>query len=324
MNTLNLQEIRTFENRLCEHGDFLSAKSAIEKLMCYGGLKPKGMILSGPPGTGKTRLCESIKDEKNRQLLAANSNQSKVVYVNTALCTSPNQVVSAVLEELGDIKPDQGTLKTKTTRAVRLLKEHGVALIVLDECHDFMPKSDIKPTSNVYRFIKGFMDECRVPFLLIGTNRTEALLEVDKQLATRFLPTQSLYAFNVCSETEKIRFALVIDSILGQFPRKTKGLSFVQVTEDENGQECYQLVKSHNDLYRLTLATGGLMRSLMSLLSECLELTKTDETVTREVLVKAYDNVIHSSTGKNPFDTKSMPIKQVKNALKKEGLYDVN
>lgn len=321
MNNTQSNEITVFENRICWHEDFQYTQNAIEKLLGYIGRKPKAMLLKGKPGTGKTLSALTAMNSLHQESSSDSLTTKPSVYINVSLFNSPGQLLSAILEQLGDINPYKGVQPQKVKTIIRLFKEQGVKLVIIDEFQDILPKSRIQPTSKIYRFLKGFLDECGVPFLLLGTDNSERFLEVDNQIRTRFLPTQELYTFNCLSESEKLRFALIIESVLSELPRKTKGLDFTESYDDENGEEVISLKSNHNMLYRLNLATSGLMRVIVNLLTECIELTDPDDIVDNDILKNAYDNVVNDSYAINPFDM-SNTLSKVKTRLVKEGLYN--
>lgn len=321
MNNTQSNEITVFENRICWHEDFQDTQNAIEKLLGYIGRKPKAMLLKGKPGTGKTLSALTAMNSLHQESSSDSLTTKPSVYINVSLFNSPGQLLSAILEQLGDINPYKGVQPQKVKTIIRLFKEQGVKLVIIDEFQDILPKSRIQPTSKIYRFLKGFLDECGVPFLLLGTDNSERFLEVDNQIRTRFLPTQELYTFNCLSESEKLRFALIIESVLSELPRKTKGLDFTESYDDENGEEVISLKSNHNMLYRLNLATSGLMRVIVNLLTECIELTDPDDIVDNDILKTAYDNVVNDSYAINPFDM-SNTLSKVKTRLAKEGLYN--
>lgn len=323
MNNEQTNEVTKFENCTCWHYDFQEAHDSIEKLLSYKGRKPKGRLLKGPPGCGKTFASLTVMNSLHKEIDTNDLSTKPCVYVNVSLFNSPSQLLSAILEQLGDINPYKGVQPQKIKTIIRLFKELGVKLIIIDEFHDILPKSHILPTSKIYRFLKGFLDSCGVPFLLLGTENSERFLEVDDQIRTRFLPTQELYAFSCLSEEEKLRFALIIESVLLKLPRKTKGLDFTETFIDEDGNEAIKLKSSHNMLYRLNLATDGLMRVIVDLLTECIEITKADDIVDTDILMLAYDNVVNDNNSINPFDM-SNTLSRVKARLVKKGLYNAS
>jgi hypothetical protein len=321
MNNTQPNEIATFEKRICWHDDFQDTQDAIKKLLSYTGRKPKARLLKGKPGTGKTLSALTAMDTLHQESSTDALTMKPTVYINVSLFNSPGQLLSAILEQLGDINPYKGVMPQKVKTIIRLFKEQGVKLVIIDEFQDILPKSRIQPTSKIYRFLKGFLDECGVPFLLLGTEHSERFLEVDEQIRTRFLPTQELFAFSCLSDAEKLRFALIIESVLLKFPRKTEGLDFTESYFDDNGKEVITLKSNHNMLYHLNLATKGLMRVIVNLFTECIELTNSEDIVDNDILQVAYDNVVNGSHTINPFDM-SNTLSRVKVRLAKEGLYN--
>lgn len=321
MINTNIEEAIQFESNICWHDDFQSAYNSIQKLISYQGRKSKAKLLKAPPGTGKTLLADTVVKKLVSIDDKTGATVKHAICINVALYNSPSQLLSAILVELNDINPYKGTQDQKAKTVTRLFKEKGIRLLIVDEFHDILPKSRILPTSKIYRFLKGFMDSCGVPFLLLGTDDSERFLEVDKQISTRFLPTEELYAFNCLSEYSAIHFAVIIESLIEEFPRKINCLKLTKTDTDDEGNEIIILKKSHNMLYRFNLATGGLMRVIVNLLSECIEITTPDEVVDEEVLAQAFNEVVNTTCAFNPFDM-SITAARVKTRLAKEGLYN--
>lgn len=323
MNSSIKNEIIEFENRICWHDDFKAAHKSIVKLLSYKGRKPKGRLLIGPPGCGKTFTSLTVMNSLHKKVDTNDLTTKPCIYINVSLFSNPSQLLSEILIQLGDINPYKGNLTQKKNTAIRLFIELGVKLLIIDEFHDILPKSNILPTSQIYSFLKGFLDTCGIPFLLLGIENSQRFLEVDNQIRTRFLPTVELHAFSCLSEEEKLRFALIMESLILQLPRKTAALEFTETVIGEDGNEIIKLKTNHNMLFRLNLATEGLMRVIVDLLTECIELTNYKDTVDKDVLKVAYENVVNSNHSINPFDM-SNTLSKVKTSLIRKGLYNAS
>jgi hypothetical protein len=317
MNT-PLCEITTYESLPCKHFSYELATNAITKLLSFKDRKPKGLLITGPSGVGKTYIAEqtalSLQSPTTESL-----SPKAVIYLDASLYSSVGDALSQILLELGDPTPYQGTIGNKENRACKLLHTLQVKLLIIDEVQDFLPKKGTTPNSKVYKFLKSFLNKCKVPFLLLGTENSETLF-ADDQLRTRFLPTQFIPAFTCYGDVSMSNFALLIEAMTEKLPRKCKGLKFCDEVTLDNGKAGYVLKKEHRLLLRLCLATKGLMRLTSDLLTECIVLTKPDETVDIKVLEQAYNNVINSELPYNPFDT-SIKITKIKNKLIEDNLY---
>jgi DNA replication protein DnaC len=312
----------TFSNRVCKHPAYLKAFQAVEQLERYRGVKPKGLLVRGKTGTGKSFLAEQII--KNRQNVDTDClSTHPVLYINIAEGSKTvGAVVSTLLSELNAPTPFKGTIAKRMLELNTLMQNMNVELVILDEIHDWIPESGVTPKSEIYLFFKSCLNKWKIPFLFLGTDEAEQVF-VDKQLKDRCLPDQTLSVFTCNGVKSMTNFGMLLSSLLDKFPRKTKGMNFIKKTENvkDKRKPTFSLIKANRSLLlRICLATQGQMRLLSDLLTDCIYQTKEDEVVNIKVLKKAFDSVVKDKPHGNPFN-ELINIRSVIKALKKEELY---
>lgn len=317
----NTNEIAEFEAQVCKHPDYEVAMHSVYHMLTRSRRIPKSLAILGAPGTGKTFIAEQV----TKSLTATDTPELTTrpyIYINVALCKTPGQLLTEMLFELGDIAPSKKDDEVVKLRRIQtLLTKCHTKLIIIDEIQDLFPKKGLDKRSAVYKSLKNIKSKLSVPFLYLGTQEAEMMFRVDEQLRDRFWPTHYMGQFNCCTTDDAISFALVIESLLEKYPRKVKGFSFLNC-EIENGVEAYELKPNHSLLLRINLATYGLMRRLIDLLTEALAITTSEEVVDQSVLFDAYNAALNDTHDYNPFD-KDLSIAKVKTRLKQEALYEV-
>lgn len=320
INQVIKEQATTFSNVVCKHPAYLNAYKAVEQLDRYRGVKPKGLLITGETGTGKSFLAEQII--KRRQPVDTDSlSTHPVIYINIAEGSKTvGAVVSTLLSALGSPTPFKGTIAKRMEELNTLMHNTKVEFVILDEVHDWIPKSGVTPKSEIYLFFKSCLNKWKIPFLFLGTDEAKQVF-VEKQLKDRCLPDQKLSLFTCNGAKSRTNFGMLLYSLLSKFPRKTKGMNFVNKTKNDADKTIFTLVKSNRSLLlRLCLATQGQMRIISDLLTGCIYLTTENQLVDISILKKAFDAEINDRPHGNPFD-ELMNLRSVIKALKQEKLY---
>lgn len=320
INQRTKEQAIKFSNTVCKHPAFVNALESIDKLDLFRGVKPKGLLIKGRAGAGKSSLAEHVM--KKRQTLDTDClTKHPVLYMDIAEGNKTvGAVVSTLLNELGAPTPFKGTIAMRMLELNTLMQNMKVELVILDEIHDWIPKSGVTPKSEIYLFFKSCLNKWKIPFLFLGTEEAEQIF-VDKQLKDRCLPTQTLSIFTCNGDTGMINFGMLLYSLLQKFPRKTAGMNFLKKITNDDGKPVYSLVKANRSLLlRFCLATKGRIRIVSDLLTGCIYQTEEDEVVNIQVLEKAFAAEVNDRPIFNPFD-QNINFRSVIKTLREEELY---
>ena len=308
-------ELYTYENRISKHADYKIIMSTVDKLQIYKEHKPKALLVIGPAGVGKTFMGAQLIIQYSQLY----KSEKAVLYIDVSKHQNAGGIISELLDQLGAPKLRVKLVSEAQIELKILLKNLDTRLIIFDEVQDWLPKRGTTPTSKVYKFFKSFLNENKIPCLLLGTELSATLFSDDKQLKDRFLPTKALSPFDCKGEKRQLEFALILQGMLDVHPRNTEKLNFITKTINERGETEYRLIKSKKALLnRFCLATEGLMRRISNLLGECILQTSPSQEITEEVLAKAYRAIINEDKHGNPFTSSNTSINK---SLKEEGLY---
>ncbi|GLX70801.1 TniB family NTP-binding protein [Paenibacillus glycanilyticus] len=164
-------------------------------MMSQDSSKPDCMCIFGDSGTGKTTVLEYYRDkfprrkEEERDIIP-------VLLVELPSGAKPKDVASKILFSMKDPLFDIGTEKTMKARIFHLVEKCDVKLLVLDEFQHVNDSENKRVKSNVADWIKGLVNEIKIPVILSGIPTAESLLKINEQLDTRFTNRQRFSTFS--------------------------------------------------------------------------------------------------------------------------------
>lgn len=311
-------ETLAFHQNVCWHSQYLQAHEGFKRVHKYNGIQPKGLMLLGDYGCGKTFLCEQYE---NQHALPETDELSAVAIVRVDAPPEPNPtaLVSDILDHLGDLDAYTGRPSQLRKRLVKLLERLQVSMLIIDEVHDFLPSSGLTSSSKVIKFLKWFMNNTKIPLVICGPLPSRALLAIDEQLKSRFQTVIELKAFTCTDEDERLDFADYLDVLFNQFPRKIHN-TYQLLEKDAEGS--IFLRDNINGLLRICLATDGVPRNINQLLSDAIERTEDGDVVSNAVFAQCWEQVMIDSTDDNaPNNPFVADMDYVKCQLRKRGLY---
>lgn len=235
---------------------------------------PRMIIVSGEAGTGKTVLLKTFV-ERNKTKYSTKEQHLNVIMLNVSTQNkSCDDLAVEILKQLGDIAPTYGNFSKKKQRIERIFLELNVMMVIIDEFHDLIPRSQMDGNNKIIRFIKWLLlnNTHPVSLVLSGCPEIEELIHVDAQIETRCNNLIKLNAYRFISEQDQTEFMILIKSLLKYFPK--------EINVDLTQRLTYK---------RFILASKGIPRIITAILKRSIELSESDSTVTLKILDKAWD-----------------------------------
>jgi type II secretory pathway predicted ATPase ExeA len=283
-------DLHAVENILIPHKHF---KLAVSRLcqsieLARRGLEPRHTLLIGESGAGKSWLAEHVASLFPRRL-EQHENCKPVLVVSTPPNPTLKGLAETILITLGDPVSHRGTAVERLDRALVLLKKCEVEIVVFDELQHFLDHGKYNSLMSVTDWLKRFIDESRIPCVLMGLPRCDMILHANEQLRRRFSSRLELPAFSLDTEENELEFRGVLQSIDNALPTDGRSnFSNIDLTE------------------RLYFASNGLLGYLRALITGAFELmvAENKRVIDIQLLEQAFIDVIWNEGRKslNPFN----------------------
>jgi hypothetical protein len=207
-------KISIAEKIVVPHRYFLDAVNRVEQArsLTLHGAEPRRILLVGESGAGKTLVaryiqsCHLIRREEGRLI-------RPILYVETPPTPTLKSFGESLLIALGDPFAHRGSSSEKLARALELIKAQKIELMIFDEFQHFLDNSRGNSISAVADWFKSLIDDTRVPCLLMGLPRCEAILKVNEQLRRRFSSRIELPSFSIDTEKDETDLRTVLNEI---------------------------------------------------------------------------------------------------------------
>ena len=180
-------DLPALESMVIHHSAFSEAVSHLQQIIAMHevGAQPRHALLLGQSGTGKTWVAKHLQtlhpdDLRNEYGIFP------IVCVETPAAPSIKSLAESLLVALRDPVPDRGTTTAKRARALHFVKQCKVKVIIFDEFHHFIDNGQSNSLQSVADWLKGFIDECGIPCVLVGLPRCAQILRINEQLRRRF------------------------------------------------------------------------------------------------------------------------------------------
>lgn len=275
---------------LIPHAAYRNATQALEKAFAEAQSGPDTILvpLFGPSGSGKSTIVESCECAHPSY---RDDYGLKVPVVRMKVPSRPTVkgLVTELLYALEDPLYDKGTEQSMLIRLRRLLKAAAVRMVVLDEFQHFVDKASYQVMHHVADTLKVIADETRVVLVVVGLERSMAVIEQNEQLARRCIKQIMLPYFDWASTQLRQEFR----SILRAVDKKLEYLDAVKLSDEKIA-------------FRIFCATGGVISNVMRLLrtAEAYALDSPTRQLDLACLASAYEDVIYRSSRAvdDPFD----------------------
>lgn len=270
--------LKATEDILIPHIHFTNALSRLQRAIeiARQGAEPRNAFLTGESGTGKTWLAEYFVSLYPPQEIP-HGRSKPILLVPTPSTPTLRGLGEAILLALGDPLSQKGTAFEKRERALGLLKKSGVEFIFFDEFHHFLDHAKYNSLIAVTDWLKRFIDDARIPCVLMGLPRCEVILQANEQLRRRFSSRLELPVFSIDTEQGELEFRTILNEIDKALPtEKLSGLAEIDVAR------------------RLHFASNGLLGYLRKLITGAVELMMAANyrTVSLNLLEQAFREVI--------------------------------
>jgi hypothetical protein len=179
----------------------IEAMAEIEELRLLGlemrGEQQLALNIFNRTGTGKSTIASQYK--LMRELEDPEGVQS-VLHARMGTSGSARDLYVAIMSELGDGFASSGTEHTLRRRAMRMMEEKRVELLILDETQHSGQKSGF--SRDVTAELKILLDTGHVPIVLLGTEAAVPLIGADRELSGRMFSPCRLDPLNTHDEDD--------------------------------------------------------------------------------------------------------------------------
>ncbi len=248
--------------------------------------EPNCLLIMGHSGVGKSTIIEHYSREHPRK----EDGETTVIPVLYSRILSPGtigSIATGILKSLGDPNPVSGTITNKTYRITNLLIDCMVELLIIDEFQEVLEQNSNNHTLKVSNWLKGIINETRIPIVLVGLPASTGILNINEQLSSRFSCWETIdpLEWSDDADIDELRYFLSsLDDAL-PFPKRSH-------------------LADYSIAFRLFIASSGLLRPLMNVIRTAAKnaIKRDCEQIDAELLAKAYDEKLASSRiGPNPF-----------------------
>ena len=251
--------------------------------------EPEGLLIQGETGAGKTTIIKLYMKDYPRTY-AEETTTVPVLYARVPTPATCKQLVTKLLEAIGDPAAERGTQISQTLRLKKYLEVCKVELLVLDEFQHFQDRDSQKVLKTVSDWLKLLMEETGIPIVLIGLPYSHTILDThgNEQLKRRFATRITLGPFGYESSQERQDFRRFLNMIDEKLPLAEKSN-----LADPSMALC------------VFEATGGVVAHVMKLIRRAtvIALESNRETITLDILALAYEQRLASNDPEkeNPF-----------------------
>lgn len=246
----------------------------------------EGILIQGNTGAGKTTIVKLYMQDYPRSYTEEKT-VVPVLYATVPLPATCKNLVTALLEAMGDPAAERGTQISQTIRLKRYLGACRVELLILDEFQHFQDRDSRKVLRTVSDWLKVLMDETGVPIVLVGLPPSHTVLDAEgnEQLQRRFSFRMGLQAFCYETSSEKQDFRRFLNVIDDKLPLVEKS----HLADPGTALCIYE-------------ATSGVVAHVMKLLRRAtvIALESNREKLTIEILSLAYEQRLAANNPQKP------------------------
>lgn len=249
--------------------------------------EPECLLITGVQGAGKTTLCKAY----TRRYPRMQTREGRIIPVLSTFVpsiTTNKSLPTRLLQALGDGAAEKGTYVTQTLRIIKLVRDCGVEMIILDEFQHFIDSDSNVVLINISNWLKDLINETGKPVALVGMPHSEVVLTANPQLERRFAMRESLEPFGWGAPAKEREFKLFLQHLDRSLP----------LPERANFAD-------HEVAFRIYCATGGFIGYVMKLVRRAaiLAVERREDRVSVKLLAESYNERLASRKPRwvNPF-----------------------
>lgn len=188
-NESRIRRIRT--DRWITYGRAEAALAAMDDLLNFPKrTRMPNLLLVGPTNNGKTMIVEKFRrSHPPIEARATAEGAANVPVLKVQMPAGPDEprFFAAILNELGFPHRYVDRLSKRQDAAVRMLRETGVRILVIDEVHNLLSGSRVQQR-RLLNLLRWLGNELQIPLVAVGTTEALHAVQSDDQLANRFEP----------------------------------------------------------------------------------------------------------------------------------------
>ena len=188
-NELRIRRIRT--DRWITYGRAEAALAAMDDLLSFPKrTRMPNLLLIGPTNNGKTMIVEKFRrSHPPMEARATAEGAANVPVLKVQMPAGPDEprFFAAILNELGFPHRYVDRLSKRQDAAVRMLRETGVRILVIDEVHNLLSGSRVQQR-RLLNLLRWLGNDLQIPLVAVGTAEALHAVQSDDQLANRFEP----------------------------------------------------------------------------------------------------------------------------------------
>lgn len=149
--------------------------------------EPECLLITGVQGAGKTTLCKAYA----RRYPRTQTREGRIIPVLSTFVpsiTTKKSLPTRLLHALGDGAAEKGTSVNQTLRIIKLVRDCGVEMIILDEFQHFIDSDSNAVLVNISNWLKDLINETGKPVALVGMPHSEVVLAANPQLGRYTCP----------------------------------------------------------------------------------------------------------------------------------------
>lgn len=264
-NLSKQERLRMLNSIYVAHPDASTILDKIER--CHESREysnePRSMSLTGETGSGKTTLIEQYmlrhppsETEKKSSVPIFKS----IIQPNTSIRDFIGGILKSLIASVSGIREDdvndellKGSLPMVRKRLYKYISQAEVKLIILDEFQHLISSNKKKVLNDIADTIKTIINETKVPIILVGTLKANAVFAENPEMSRRFAEKIKLKSFSISTKEDLTTFR----TFLAQIDKLLPFENLSKLADKEMAIRFYAASNGYiDDIMRIILEAG--------------------------------------------------------------------